>query len=141
MGTASAAVSIDRVRGLRRRTRPADDAGSTTPPVAHPLVGAVLGTFERRYGLMSSEEAVSIIEVVATSGDLAVADRLGFVAAMERRATIVVVEFDGWYVACAIDRALAADQLVALRQDSDPIRIMSIVSDRGITPSLGPLCA
>ncbi|MCW2927954.1 MAG: hypothetical protein JWM86_1922 [Thermoleophilia bacterium] len=137
MGTTTA-ISIDRFR--RRR---ADEAASIAPErLAHPLVGTTLGTLERRYGLMSSEETIIVSDVIATSGDLAVADRLAFVASMERHAAIVVVEFDGWYLACATERTLAPAELAHLRApEVSPMRVMSIVTERGITPALGPLCA
>lgn len=138
MGTTTTAISIDRFR----RRRAASQASGHAPHAGHPLVGTTLGTLERRYGLMSSEEPVAIAEVIATSGDLAVADRLAFVAAMERRAPIVVVELDGWYVACSTEVALAATELPSLRApESGAPRIMSIATERGITPALGPLCA
>jgi len=147
MGIASATVpvSIEQVRGRRARKRAAAqlNAGVDAPLVlSHPLVGSSLGTIERRYGLMSSAEQVTVIEVLATSGDLAVADRMAFIAAMERQASIVVVEVEGWYAACATSTSIDPAQLVALRRpENDAPRIMSIVSDRGITPSLGPLSA
>ncbi|MCW2925419.1 MAG: hypothetical protein JWM98_2823 [Thermoleophilia bacterium] len=132
-------ISLDR---FRRRARAAQVAGSVAPAATHPLVGTALGVLERRYGLMSSEERVVVTEVIATSGDLAVADRLAFVAAMERHEPIVVVEFEGWYLACRTERTLDPSQLSQLRAAGDGApRIMSIASDRGITPALGPLVA
>lgn len=140
MGTTTAAISIDRFRRRRRRAAAAtaiDGVGAAQ--AAHPLVGATLGTIERRYGLMSSEEPISIAEVIATTGDLAVADRLAFVTAMERHQAIVVVELDGWYVACTTARALAATEVSQLRAADDAPRVMSVATERGITPALGPL--
>ena len=65
------------------------------------------------------------------------ADRLAFVASMERHAAIVVVELDGWYVACATERTLAAAELAQLRApEGGAPRLMSIVTERGITPAL-----
>jgi hypothetical protein len=137
MGTTTAAISIDRFR--RRRAAAADSLGPAS--VAHPLSGTVLGTIERRYGLMTSEEQISIAEVIATSGDLAVADRLAFIASMERHVAVAVVEVEGWYVACTTERAMAPDELRELRPLEDSPRIMSMASERGITPALGPLGA
>src|SRR5687767_1181799 len=96
MGTTTA-ISIDRFRRRKAAAQPQGHA----PHASHPLVGTTLGLLERRYGLMSSEEQVLVTEVIATSGDLAVADRLAFVASMERHVPIVVVEIEGWYLACA----------------------------------------
>ena len=136
MGTTTA-ISIDRFRRRKAGTQHQGHA----PHVAHPLVGTMLGSLERRYGLMSSEEPVLVAEVIATSGDLAVADRLAFVASMERHVPIVVVEVEGWYLACATNVPLAAAELPALRADAGNLRIMSVASERGITPALGPLVA
>lgn len=139
MGTTTA-ISIDRFRRTRRSVAPAADSIGAAP-AAHPLVGTTLGTLERRYGLMSSQDAVVVSEVIATSGDLAVADRLAFVAAMQRHASIAVIEFDGWFVACATERTITADEVPHLRAPEGAPRLMSIASERGITPALGPLVA
>jgi hypothetical protein len=136
MGTTTA-ISIDR---FRRRKAAAQPQGHAPHP-AHPLVGTTLGMLERRYGLMASEEPITVSEVVATSGDLAVADRLAFVASMERHVPIVVIELDGWYLACATAVPLASTELPALRLTDGAPRIMSVASERGITPALGPLVA
>lgn len=134
--TTTTTISLDR---FRRRSRRAQ----LTPDLeVHPLVGTTLGFLDRHYGLMSSEEAVVVSEVLATSGDLAVADRLAFVAAMERHEPIVVIQIDGWYLACRTERTLEPSQLAQLRPAGDAApRIMSIASVRGITPALGPLVA
>lgn len=137
MGTTTA-ISLDRFR-RRREAAAADPLGAAT--TAHPLVGTTLGTIERRYGLMSSEDTITIAEVVATSGDLAIADRLAFVAAMERHHAVVVIEFDGWYIACTTERTLAPSEVALLEAGADAPRIMSVASERGITPALGPLSA
>ena len=140
MGSTTTAISIDRFR--RRKAATTQVASGHAPHASHPLVGTTLGSLERRYGLMSSEEAVSIAEVIATSGDLAVADRLAFVAAMERHMPIVVVELDGWYVACATEVPLPPTELPGLRApEGGAPRIMSVATERGITPALGPLVA
>ncbi|MCB0879737.1 MAG: hypothetical protein KDC46_12265 [Thermoleophilia bacterium] len=140
--TTTAAISIDR---FRRRRAAADAAAAAdalgSVPAAHPLTGVALGTIERRYGLMSSEDTITIAEVIATSGDLAVADRLAFVAAMERHVAVAVVEVDGWYVACTTERAISPAEVANLRPNDDSPRVMSIASERGITPALGPLSA
>jgi hypothetical protein len=132
------AISIDRFRRRKAAAQPQGHA----PHASHPLVGTTLGMLERRYGLMSSEEALQVTEVIATSGDLAVADRLAFVAAMERHVPIVVIELDGWYVACATAIPLTPGELPSLRTpEQGAPRIMSVASERGITPALGPLVA
>ncbi len=139
MGTTTA-ISIDRFRRTRRATTEVA-AGLGTAQVAHPLVGITLGTLERRYGLMSSEETIVVAEVIATSGDLAVADRLAFVAAMERHTPIAVIEVDGWFIACATQRTIAASEVSQLRAPEGAPRVMSLATERGITPALGPLVA
>lgn len=138
MGTTTA-ISIDR---FRRRKAGTQQASALAPHASHPLAGAMLGMLERRYGLMSSEEPVTVTEVIATSGDLAVADRLAFVAAMERHVPIVVIEMEGWYLACATSVPVSATELPLLRTpEGGAPRIMSVASERGITPALGPLVA
>ena len=99
----------------------------------------MLGVIDRRYGLMASEESITVAQVIATSGDLAVADRLAFVASVERHAPVVVIEFDGWYVACTTERAISPAEVSQLRPADDSPRIMSVASERGITPALSPL--
>ncbi|MCW2950282.1 MAG: hypothetical protein JWN41_1295 [Thermoleophilia bacterium] len=139
-----AAISLDRFRRTRI-TAPEGELSASAESGEHPLVGASLGVIERTFGLMKSEQLVSVVEVVAASGDLAIADRLAFVASFERHVPTVVVLYDGWFVACITDVPLDA---AAFAQFHQPLagqaapRIMSIVSDRGITPALGPLaCA
>lgn len=139
MGTTTA-ISIDRFRRTRRATTETA-AGVGAAQVAHPLVGTTLGTLERRYGLMSSEETILVSDVIATSGDLAVADRLAFVAAMERHTAIAVVEVDGWFLACATERTIQPAEVAQLRAPEGAPRVMSLVTERGITPALGPLVA
>jgi hypothetical protein len=135
--TTTAAISLDRFR-RRRGAQVAPDALGTAA-TAHPLTGTTLGTIERRYGLMSSEEPITVAEVIATSGDLAVADRLAFVASAERHSPIVVIELDGWYVACTTERATTPAEVAMLQPSEGAPRIMSIASERGITPVLGLL--
>jgi hypothetical protein len=116
--------------------------GNTQASVeAHPLVGATLGVIERRYGLMTSSAAISIVDVVGVSGDLAVADRIAFIASMERRVTVTVVSHDGWFVACITDRPIEVGELTSLRAPEGAPRLMSLATDRGIRPTLGPLVA
>jgi hypothetical protein len=143
---AAPAISLDRFR----RARTADAQGEPTAALSpaprhdtHPLVGASLGLVDRRYGLMSSEQHVRVVEVLSASGDLAVADRLAFIAAMERHVTFAVVSFEGWYLVCATDIPLDVAALAQLRGgDIAEARLMSLASERGITPALGPLaCA
>lgn len=143
---AAQTISLDRFR----RARLADATGEqqAAPDTlsiqgTHPLVGASLGVIDRRYGLMSSEHHVRVVEVLSASGDLAVADRLAFIAAMERHVPFAVVAFDGWFVICATDMPLDMASLAQLRGgDFADARLMSVASERGITPALGPLaCA
>jgi hypothetical protein len=144
--TTTAAISIDRFRRARRAgAESAAQAAAQLPqavPGAEQLVGTVLGTIDRRYGLMCSEETIHVSEVLAMSGDLAVADRLAFVASMERHTAIAVIEVDGWYLAVATERVLTTSDLGALRMPAGGApRVMSLATDRGITPALGPLVA
>ena len=131
MGTTTTTISLDRFRRTRHTSAP-EAAGVGVAPAAHPLVGAALGTLERRYGLMLSEDTIVVAEVVATSGDLAVADRLAFVASMERHTPVVVIEFDGWYVACTTERTMAPGEVAQLRPVDGAPRIMSLVTERGM---------
>lgn len=105
------------------------------------LIGLELGRVERRYGLMSSEEPIYVAEIIATSGDLAVADRLAFLAAIERRELVIVIAFAGEYVACTSEQTITSEEISGLIVADGAPRIMSVVSDRGITPALGPLSA
>ncbi len=144
MGTTTPAISIDRFRRARRAATAAVADATTSvgsAPVSHSLVGTTLGTLERRYGLMSSEETIVVAEVIATSGDLAVADRLAFVAAMEHHTSIAVIEIDGWYVACVTERTISPAEVSHLRVPDGAPRMMSLATARGITPALGPLVA
>jgi hypothetical protein len=141
MGTTTAAISIDRFRRRRAAAAGAIKPDALGAATAHPLTGTTIGTIDRRYGLMSSEETITVSEVLATSGDLAVADRLAFVNAMERHQAIVVLEFDGWYVACVTERSITPQEVGQLRPGDGAPRIMSIATERGITPALGPLSA
>ena len=136
----TAPISLDR---FRRRPRAQAPQPVHAPAIdTHPLVGLEIGSLERRYGLMTSRERVSITEVVATSGDLAVADRLAFLDASRRHEPVLVVEFDGWYVTCVCDRTLDVDDYAQLVAPVDPARaarMMSVATERGIMPMLGAL--
>ena len=68
-------------------------------------------------------------------------DRLAFVASMERHMPIAVIEVDGWFIACATERTIAASEVSQLRATEGAPRIMSLATERGITPALGPLVA
>jgi hypothetical protein len=144
MGHAAAAISLDR---FRRRGQASVEAPALAPEPTHPLVGMALGVAERRYGLMTSREIVGIAEVVGTSGDLAVSDRLAFMAAMRHTATpVVVIELDGWFIACIPTHALETADYAALQpagaaQGAIDARVMSVATARGIMPVLGPLAA
>ena len=59
----------------------------------------------------------------------------------ERHEAIAVVELEGWYIACATERAIVPAELGALRQGEGAPRMMSLATERGITPALGPLVA
>lgn len=137
---------IDMVRRRRAsmlRSSAAAAAAHVAAPAPHATTSsAQLGVISRRYGLMTCEEAVVVQEIVASSGDLAVADRLAFIASMERRSGLVVIAANGEYHACIVDAALDQSSLGDFVAATDAPRVMSIVSDRGITPALGPLaCA
>lgn len=101
----------------------------------------VLGVLARRYGLLTSEEVVHATGEVDRSGDLAVADRIAFLAACRGHASVLVIEQDGWFIACIADHDLDAADLANLRGTGDSPRIMSLVTERGITPVLAPLVA
>lgn len=138
MGQA-APISLDRFR-RRPRAQAAAAPDAITPDEGHPLVGLELGSFERRYGLMTSRERVTIAEVVATSGDLAVADRLAFLDAVRSHRSVLVIEFDGWYVTCLADRELEAEAYAQLAPPTRTgARMMSVATQRGIVPVLGAL--
>jgi hypothetical protein len=143
--TTAAASTLDRFRRRRSRGSAGDALAALEQIDPSPLVGMQLGVLSRHFGLISSELPVTVCDVLGTSGDLAVADRIAFLAALERRGCVLVLESDGWYHAVTIDEAIEAGQISAMRPPSDgrPVpRIMSIVSERGITPALGPLaCA
>lgn len=100
-----------------------------------------LAIVERHYGLMSSNETIVVTDVVGASGDLAVADRLAFIASMQRHVTIAVVELQGTYCACITNRPLSASELASMSTPEGGPRIMSLATDRGIRPALGPLVA
>jgi hypothetical protein len=145
MGTAT--ISLDRFRRARATDAAAGElqvADSAHVP-AHPLLGAALGLVQRTYGLMKSDQVVSVSDVLSASGDLAVADRLAFVASLDRHEPIAVVHFEGWFLVCATDVPLDPATLAQLRElpgGAPTHRLMSIACDRGITPALGPLaCA
>ena len=145
MGSAAAAISLDRFR--RRGQNPSVQAPALAPETTHPLVGMALGVAERRYGLMTSREVIGIAEVVGTSGDLAVSDRLAFLASTRRNGSpVVVIELDGWFVACIPTHSLEAADYAALQPATDhdgaiDARVMSVATSRGIMPVLGPLGA
>ena len=139
----AATISLDR---FRRRAQAAAAAPALAPETTHPLVGMTLGATERRYGLMTSCEDVTVADVVGTSGDLAVADRLAFLASMRRNAPVVVIELDGWYIACVPSHVLEASDYAVLQpasseQHTASARVMSVATGRGIMPVLGPLAA
>jgi len=139
--TITSPVSLDSFRNRRRARAAAASAARSQELGASTIAGATIGVLERRFGLMASAEGVVVTEVLATSGDLAVADRLAFVEAMEHREPIVVLGVDGWYMVCRTSCQLTIDQVSALRDVEGAPRLMSIASERGITPVLGPLVA
>lgn len=139
-----ATISLDRFRRTRVAEEASDHADSAVASM-HPLLGVALGSVERTYGLMKCEQLVHVVQVLSASGDLAVADRLAFVASIERRVPLAVVHLDGWFLVCGTDVPLDAATLAHLRElpeGSAAPRLMSIACERGITPALGPLaCA
>lgn len=111
-------------------------------PGADTLVGLQLGSIERRYGFMASVEAVCIEEVISVSGDLAVAERIAYMAAAPRDTAVVVIQVEGSFVAARTDSSASATQLLELMFDNTGgPHLMSVVSGRGIMPALGPLVA
>lgn len=104
------------------------------------LVGRAIGSISRRYGLMVCEEIIRVTEVVARSGDLAVADRLAFLAASERGDSVLVVgDGDGWFSAVRTEGVVDPHALGALQPASSAPRVFSLATRRGITPLLGSL--
>lgn len=106
---------------------------------AEPGVGAAIGTIERTYGLLTCEEIVRVVETIDRSGDLAVADRIGFLCATRMRTQVAVFEHDGWFYVGMLDRFISAEQAASLRCLGGSPRLLSIVDSRGITPIVGPL--
>lgn len=109
------------------------------PVEADPAVGIVLGTIERRYGLLTCAEPVTVASVLERSGDLAVADRLAWLHTQRTHAQHVVFEHEGWYVVGCLERPLTADQADHVTPLALSPRLMSVVTDRGIVPVVGPL--
>lgn len=112
---------------------------SVADAIGSGLAGATLGTIERRYGLLRCEEAVTVAEVFDRSGDLAVADRLAFVFAARLHAQVAVVQHDGWYHVVALDRPLTMAQACELHPVAPTPRLLSLVTERGISPLVAPL--
>ena len=140
------ATSISERRVRRAASRADVTQLQSGERLALELPGAAIGTVERTFGLMKRDEIIVVGDVVAVSGDLAVADRLAVVAAAQRREPIVVLEIEGWFVACSTDRALHTRDLElmepVLNEEGHPqLRIMSLVNEHGIKPALGPLVA
>lgn len=103
------------------------------------LVGAHLGTIERRFGLLTAAVALRVAHELGRSADLAAADRIAYVNAMRTGTVTLVVECDGWYVAVVADEPVTVEQLHGVQVDGQEPRLMSIVSRRGIAPCLGAL--
>jgi hypothetical protein len=114
----------------------ATEAATAAPsaPAATPI-----GVIEQRYGLLASQETVSLDEAICRSGDLAVADRLAFVHAAQTGTQVVVVELDGWFVVGRANRHLTAAQAAAVVALPGGARLLSVVCERGITPVVAPL--
>lgn len=103
------------------------------------LDGTPVGNIERRYGLLRSTELVSISHALEAHGDLAVADRMAFLHATQARTQLVVVQLDRRYWVVVLDRAISPEQAADLQALEGAPRIMSLVSERGITPIVAPL--
>lgn len=114
-------------------------AGITTSDVVAVPVGPAIGIIEQRYGLLASQEMVTLDHSICRTGDLAVADRLAFVHASQSAAQVVVVEIEGWFVVGIANRHLAAAQAASVTPVDRGARLMSIVDERGITPIVAPL--
>lgn len=103
------------------------------------VAGSMLGTIERRYGLLRCEETITIEQVFNRSGDLAVADRLAYVYAGRTHGQVVVFERDGWYYVGTLDQHLSCEQAACLRPARSDSRLLSLVDERGIAPIVAPL--
>jgi hypothetical protein len=110
------------------------------PSVPAPVEGGiVLGSVERRYGLLTCEENVRVIATYERVGDLAVADRIAYVMALRHHVQVAVFEYEGWYCIGSLDRHVAPGQASDIRPFGESPRLLSIVSERGVEPVVGPL--
>jgi hypothetical protein len=127
------------LRKRRQRTScdPSGDLPQTIDVDFTGLVGTVLGCMRRQYGLLACEEDVRIATVVERCSDLAVADRIAWIYAGQDHAQYVVFELDGWFWVGTPKSTIPPDQLDCVTPNSSQIRLMSVVSERGIVPMVG----
>ncbi len=103
--------------------------------------GLMLGTVQRRYGLLTSEESVCVSHAIERCSDLAVADRVAWMHAVQLRRQVVVFEHDGWYWVGQLEVSLTPEQARDVVPLAVSPRLLSIASERGILPLVGPLAA
>lgn len=103
--------------------------------------GLMLGTIQRRYGLLASEESVRVSHAIERCSDLAVADRVAWMHAVQLRRQIVVFEHDGWYWVGQLETSLTPEQARDVTPLAVSPRLLSIASERGIVPLVGPLAS
>mgnify|MGYP006298667723 CR=1 FL=1 len=103
------------------------------------VTGLAIGTIQRRYGLLASEEVLVVAQAFDRCSDLAVADRTAWMYATELRCQVVVFEYDGWYWVSQLASTIAPEQVRDLRPIGELPRMLSIAGERGILPLVGPL--
>lgn len=112
----------------------ASHATADTPPRWHPLNGLVLGHLQ---GMApGTDVVVSIAEVVESTTDLAIADRVAYVVTSRTGVDHVVLTGHGCYLVASVSPAL--DWAAAMRLVPAPgmPRIVSVASTDGILPIL-----
>ena len=109
---------------------------TTVRPIAPVTCGTHLGTIERRFGLLTSHEAVTVQTVIERCADLAVADRIAYLAAGTDMGQHAVVRADGWYYVVRLESELPMDRLGSIRPEPDAPRLLSIATSHGIVPQL-----
>lgn len=103
------------------------------------VIGLAIGSIQRRYGLLASEDILHVVHAFDRCSDLAVADRMAWMHALELRAQVVVFEHDGWYWVGQLASTIAAEQARDVRPIAESPRLLSIATERGILPLVGPL--
>lgn len=100
--------------------------------------GMAVGSIVRQYGLLKCSEQVTVETVFERSGDLAVADRMAFLAAVRGGGDCAVVEHDGWYYVVRLSTPLDYEQAASVQFGGD-VRLLSLAGKRGIVPVVSPL--